>query len=192
MKIETFCPLFPGFYNTIFEPCEENEIYSHNQEHDTDLSYDDFNWDYQDYEDRVASAFVESFEREFKDIMPDVRIYFQKVVSPKEYNFRNDTIDIEVDMNFDRFMAVVNDNKENIADYIRQTYTSRSGFISYHSNDVEDWCNPQYILENPGHRVGALMEALAHVHLDTDDTMYWADSEMWINYTVKETEKNEQ
>ena len=95
-------------------------------------------------------------------------------------------------MNFDRFMAVVNDNKENIADYIRQNYTSRDGFMSWHSNDVEDWCNPQYILENPGHRVGALMEALAHAHLDTDNTMYWAEGESYIFYKVKETENNEQ
>lgn len=190
MKIETFCPLFPGFYNTIFEPCEENEIYSHNQEHGTDLSYDDFEWDYEDYQDRVASAFVESFEREFKDIMPGIDIKFQKVVSPKEYNFRNDSINIEVNMNFADFMAVVNENKENIADYIRQNYTSRDGFISWHSNDVEDWCNPEYIQENLEHRIGALMEALAHAHLDTDDIIYWAESEMWINYTVKETENN--
>jgi hypothetical protein len=189
MKIETFCPLFPGFYNTVFEPCEENEIYSHNQEHGTDLCYDDFEWDYPDYEERVASAFVERFEREFKDIMP-VDIKFQRVVSPKEYNFRNDSINIEVDMDFDKFMQVVNDNKESIREYIHEQYTSRDGFISWHSNDVEDWCNPEYIKENFEHRVGALMEALAHVHLDTDDIIYWADSEMWINYTVKETENN--
>jgi len=190
MKIETFCPLFPGFYNTMFEPCEENEIYSHNQENSTDLSYDDFEWDYSDYQDRVASAFVESFEREFKDIMPGIDIKFQKVVSPREYNFRNDSINIEVNMNFNNFMVIVNENKENIREYIRQNYTSRDGFISWHSNDVEDWCNPEYIMENLEHRVGALMEALAHVHLDTDDIIYWADSEMWINYTVKETENN--
>lgn len=188
MKIETDCPLFPGFYNTMFEPSEENEIYSHNQEHDTDLSYDDFTWDYDDYQERVASAFVSSFEREFKDIMPGIDIKFQKVVSPKEYNFRNDSINIEVNMNFNNFMEIVNENKENIRDYIRQNYTSRDGFISFHSNVVEDWCNPDYIMENLDHRVGALMEALAHHYIDVDDTIYWADSEMWINYTVKETE----
>ena len=192
MKIETFCPLFPGFCNTMFEPCEDNEIYSHNQEHDTDLSYDDFNWDYDDYQDRVASAFVESFEREFKDIVPGVDIKFQNVVSPKEYNFRNDSINIEVNMNFLDFMLIVNNNKENIRDYIRQNYTSRDGFISWHSNDVEDWCNPDYIMEKPEHRIGALMEALAQHYIEFDDIIYWADSEMWISYTVKETENNEQ
>jgi hypothetical protein len=188
MKIETYCPLFPGFYNTMFEPCEENEIYSHNQENSTDLSYDDFEWDYSDYQDRVASAFVSSFEREFKDIMPGIDIKFQKVVSPREYNFRNDSINIEVNMNFNNFMVIVNENKENIREYIRQNYTSRDGFISWHSNDVEDWCNPEYIKENLEHRIGALMEALAQHYIEVGDIDYWADSEMYINYTVKETE----
>lgn len=188
MKFETFCPLFPGFYNTIFEPCEDNEIYNHNQENDTDLSYDDFNWDYDDYRERVASAFVESFEREFKDVVPDVQINFQSVVGPKEYNFSNDSINIEVEMNFLKFMTMVGHNKENIREYIRDKYTSRSGFISWHSNDVDDWCNPDYVMEKPEHRIGALMEALAAHHLDTDDHIYWADSEMWINYTLKEND----
>ena len=49
MKIETYCPLFPGFYNTVFEPYEDDEIYSFNQENDKNLSYVDFKWDYDDY-----------------------------------------------------------------------------------------------------------------------------------------------
>lgn len=186
MKFKTFCPLFPGFYGTIYEADESNEIYSYNQENGTDLNYDDFEWDYEDYQDRIARAFVESFEREFKSVVPDVEITFENVVSPKYYNFANDSINIEVEMNFLKFMTMVGHNKENIREYIREKYTSRSGFISHHSNDVEDWCNPDYIMEKPEHRIGALMEALATHHMDYDDTLYWADSEMWINYEVKE------
>ncbi len=185
MKFETFCPLFPGFYDTIYEADETNEIYSHNQEHDTDLTWDDFEWDYEDYQDRVARAFVERFEREFHDIFP-MEVTFQKVNSPKYYNFSNDTIYIEVEMNFLKFMVLVNEKKENIKQYIKDNYTSRSGFISHHSNDVEDWCNPDYIMERPGHRVGALMEALAAHYMDTDNIIYWVDSEMYINYEVKQ------
>lgn len=184
MKIETHCPLFHGFYNTIWEPCEENEIYSHNQENGTDLCYDDFEWDYKDYQERVASAFVESFEREFQDIIA-VEIKYQNISSPAYYNFSNDSINIEVDLDFDKFMQIVNHNKENIRKYIHQQYTSRDGFNSFHSNDVEDWCNPEYVLDNKEHRVGALMEALYHYHLNTEDIIYWAESEMYIHYTIK-------
>jgi hypothetical protein len=184
MKIETHCPLFPGFYNTIFEPSEENEIYSYNQDNGTDLSYDDFEWDYDDYRERVASTFVECFERNFQDIML-ADITYQNISSPAYYNFSNDSINIEVDFDFDRFMQIVNENKENISQYILENYTSRDGFMSFHSNNVDVWCDPEYVLEKKEHRVGALMEALAHHFMDLDDIFYWTSSETYINYNVK-------
>lgn len=184
MKIETYCPLFPGFYNTYLEPNEENEIFSHNQEYDTNLSYDDFEWDYKDYKERIASAFVQDFEHNFQEIMP-VEIKYQSISSPAYYNFSNDSINIEVDLDFPRFMEIVNENKENIRKYIHQQYTSRDGFNSFHSNDVEDWCDTEYVLEFIQHRVGALMEALYYYHLNTEDIIYWAESEMYIHYRVK-------
>jgi hypothetical protein len=185
MKIETYCPLFPGFYNTFLEPNEENEVYSHNQEHGTDLDYDDFEWDYEDYRQRIASTFVECFERNFQDIMP-VEIKYQSISSPAYYNFSNDTVNIEVDLDFDRFMQIVNEQKDDIAEYILDNYTSRDGFNSFHSNNVDVWCDPEYILENKEHRLGALMEAIALEHIDKDDIIYWADSESYIHYTLKE------
>jgi hypothetical protein len=185
MKIETHCPLFPGFYNTVFEPNEENEIYSHNQEYGTDLSYDDFEWHYDDYRERVASAFVESFERNFQSIMP-AEIKYQSISSPAYYNFSNDSINIEVDLDFDRFMEIVNEKKEELSDYILEHYTSRDGFISFHSNNVDEWCNPEYVLEQKEHRVGALMEALSSLFIDIEDIFYWTDTEGYINYTLKE------
>lgn len=184
MKIETFCPLFPGFYNTHLEPSEDLEVYSYNQEHDTDLNYDDFDWHYEDYRERVAKAFVECFERNFQDVMP-AEINYQSISSPAYYNFSNDTINIEVDLDFPRFMEIVNEKKEEIREYILQNYTSRDGFMSYHSNNVDDWCDPEYVLEFIQHRVGALMEALSSLYIDKDDIIYWADSESYIHYTVK-------
>ncbi len=184
MKIETFCPLFPGFYNTHLEPSEDLEVYSYNQEHDTDLNYDDFDWYYEDYRERVAKAFVECFERNFQDVMP-AEINYQSISSPTYYNFSNDTINIEVDLDFPRFMEIVNEKKEEIREYILQNYTSRDGFMSYHSNNVDDWCDPEYVLEFIQHRVGALMEALSSLYIDKDDIIYWADSESYIHYTVK-------
>jgi hypothetical protein len=185
MKIETYCPLFPGFYNTIFEPNEDNEIEYHNQENDTDLSYDDFEFDYADYRERIASTFVESFEINFQDIMP-VKIDYQSISSPQYYNFSNDSLNIEVDLDFDKFMQIVNENKEELREYIRENYTSYDGFNSFHSNDIEDWCDPEYVLGFIQHRVGALMGGLLLTIIDDNDINHWAESEMfYINYKVK-------
>ena len=86
-KFKTWCPLFPGFYNTVFEYSrEEDDIDYYNEENKTDLKYDDFEWDYRDYEKRVSSAFVDKLESELKHHI-DINIEFEKLVSPREYNF---------------------------------------------------------------------------------------------------------
>lgn len=184
MKIETFCPLFPGFYNTVFEPCEDDEIYSFNQENDKNLSYDDFKWDYDDYRRRLATTFVESFESEFQEIIP-AEIKYQSISSPAYYNFSNDSINIEVELDFPRFMEIVNEKKEDIREYILVNYTSRDGFNSFHSNNVDVWCDPEYVLEFIQHRVGALMEALMLTLIDYDETIYWAEGERYIHHAIK-------
>lgn len=184
MKIETFCPLFPGFYNTVFEPCEDDEIYSFNQENDKNLSYDDFKWDYDDYRRRLATTFVESFESEFQEIIP-AEIKYQSISSPAYYNFSNDSINIEVELDFPRFMEIVNEKKEDIREYILVNYTSRDGFNSFHSNNVDVWCDPEYVLEFIQHRVGALMEALMLTLIDYDKTIYWAEGERYIHHAIK-------
>lgn len=184
MKIETYCPLFPGFYSTVFEPDETNDIDSHNQEYDKHLTFDDFVWDYEDYQNRVGSAFVESFEKEFAQIIP-LDIKFQGIDSPSYYNFRNDYINIEFELDFPRFMEIVNEKKEDIREYILVNYTSRDGFDSFHSNNVDVWCDPEYVLEFIQHRVGALMEALMQTLIDYDEIIYWAESEMYLDYQIK-------
>ncbi len=41
-KYETFCPLFPGFYGTVFEyDNEDSDIECYNEENKTYLGYDD-------------------------------------------------------------------------------------------------------------------------------------------------------
>jgi hypothetical protein len=185
MKIETYCPLFPGFYSTIFEPNEDNEIEFHNQENNTDLCYDDFKFDYADYQERVARAFVNSFESEFGYIMP-VEIKYQSISSPQYYNFSNDSINIEVELNFNRLMELVNENKDELGHYIRENYTSRDGFNSFHSNNIEDWCDPEYILEQKEHRVGSIMAGLLLLNIEPYEIYHWAEKEMfYINYEVK-------
>jgi hypothetical protein len=185
MKIETYCPLFPGFYSTIFEPNEESEIEGHNQENNTDLSYDDFEFDYADYQERVASTFVSSFESNFQEVM-SADIKYQSISSPAYYNFSNDSINIEVDLDFDKFMQIVNDNKDDLRKYIRENYTSYDGFNSFHSNDIEDWCDPEYVLENASHRIGSLMGGLLLTIIDDNDLYHWAESEMfYISYKLK-------
>lgn len=84
---------------------------------------------------------------------------------------------------------IINDRKEQAISYFDERYSSRSGFIPFHSNNIENWLNKEYILEQPEHRVGALLDCLCSIEIDNENIIYWADSETgYINYTPKEIE----
>lgn len=186
MKFETFAPLFPGFYNTVFQyDSEQDDIESYNSEYGTAFDYEDFDWDYKDYEERVSKKFVNRLESELKHFLP-IKIKYQNLYSPKEYNFANDSINIEVSLSLPRLIKLIKDRKEDSAQYFHDKYTSCSGFISFHSNDIEDWLNKEYILENPKHRVGALLDCLCSIEIDNDDIYYWCDDQFYISFTQKE------
>lgn len=183
MKYNTFCPLFPGFYSTVFEYSgEDGDIEYYNEENKTDLSYDDFKWDYKDYETRVSKEFAARIEKELNQFLP-IEIEFQHVHSPREYNFSNDSINIAVSLDIDELIKLIEERKQDAATYFKNKYTSRSGFTSFHSNKISDWINKEYILENPEHRIGALLDCLCSIELNQDDIIYWADSETgYINF----------
>ena len=50
MRVQTFLPVFNGFYNTLFEDLIDNAtefaIDNYNEQNSTELSYDDFNFDF--------------------------------------------------------------------------------------------------------------------------------------------------
>lgn len=190
MKYDTFCPLFPGFYGTVFEPsCEESEIYDYNKENKTDLGYDDFTWDYSEYNNRVAKSFLNRLEKELNYFLP-IKIEFQRIHSPREYNFTNDSIYISVELDLPALIKLLRERKKDAAAYFRHTYTSCSGFISHHSNDITDWLNEAYILQKPEHRIGALLNCLCFCEINEDDIIYWCDDETgYISYTINEQEK---
>jgi hypothetical protein len=185
-SFKTFCPLFPGFYNTVFEyDGESDDIDSYNEENGTELKYNDFNFDYRDYEERVGKAFVNRLEKELRQFLP-IKLTFEAIQSPKEYNFTNDSIYVKAEVSLTALIKLINNKKSEASAYFKDRYTSCSGFISFHSNDINDWLNKNYILEQPEHRVGALLDCLAWMEIGEDDIYYWCDSECWINYTVNE------
>lgn len=182
----TFAPMFPGFYNTAFEYSgEDQDIQSYNDEYKTDYKYDDFTWDYTEYQTRVAKAFVNRLERELNVFLP-VKLTFQEIISPKEYNFSNDSINIAAELDLNELLKLIIDRFNDAKDYFKANYTSCSGFISSHSNDIADWLNPAYIMEQPEHRIGALLNCLCDIELDKDRIIYWCDDEYHIGMDLIE------
>lgn len=179
---ETFAPMFVGFYNTFLEyDNEEYDIDDYNETNGTELKYDDFNWDYRDYMERTSREFVSKLESELKYHLP-IEFEYQSLYSPKEYNFTTDSIYVNVHVNIDDIYGIINENKELARQYFLDQYTSRDGFISFHSNNLEDWLNKEYILENSSHRIGALLDCICSFLINKDDIYYWVDNERYINF----------
>lgn len=182
---ETYAPLFAGFYGTIYEYNNEDfDIESYNEENNTNLNYDDFEWDYSDYRERIAKRFVSEIESELNMYFP-IKITYQNIQSPKYYNFTNDSINISVEVDLNKLIDLIKENNNEAEKYFLDNYTSRDGFISFHSNDINDWINIKYILEDDKHRVGAIIDCLASIFINIEDINSYVLEETYINFKRK-------
>lgn len=132
-KIETWLPVFPGFYGTIFEPDHEMFL------EDNEVNYDQIEFNNSEYEKDVATSCCDFLENELEFV---TAIKLQAVSSPREYNFGNDSINVEIELTKDNLQALsayLRENREKLAEYLKERYTSRPGFSSFYPNHVEGW-----------------------------------------------------
>ena len=197
--IETYLPVFPGFYNTIFEPESEcnDIIYTYNQENDTNFDYDNFDWDYSEYYDQIARNCCDAIETLLKKNNIVQSIKFQNIVSPQYYNYSNDSINVEVEINIENLILFIAQNKKEFDTYIKENYSSRDGFMSFHSNDGDEWfkslvCND---FKKEKHCFGALLEFVCGLlNQSTIKPEYWLYEQMENydycepNYTIIESD----
>jgi hypothetical protein len=176
IKVETFLPLFGGFYNTIFEPNEENEIDYINSERESNglesLDFDDFEFQYDAYKNDVAEGAVVYLAAELNRFGVE-SIEFQSISSPKHYNYANDSINVEMTINPVKIFEYIQANKREFDEYIKKNYSSRDGFMSYHSNDGDDWLNDTENLSNfnDGHKLGAVLDfVIKHHNANSDES----------------------
>jgi hypothetical protein len=195
--LETWLPIFPGFYGTIFEYSNEDmDIEAFEQETGKeDLNWDNFNWDYEDYNNRVAEACCEAIENKLQEYF-DLVINFQNVSSPREYNFANDSINIEIIASkgtLSKIREYLLENIEEYKEYVRRKYTSCDGFISRYSNNAYTWINDyMFKMQDNGHYLGSILQfVLINEEFTEEDLYYKTDHENYVGYELKEEEEND-
>ena len=178
--IETFLPVFPGFYNTLFESDDSSVIESYNQENGTNFDYDNFDWDYSDYYNQTAKNCCKAIEKLLKEKNIVQSIEFQKVVSPQYYNFSNDSINIEINFDLGELVCFIANNKSDFDAYIMRNYSSCDGFTSFHSNDGDKWLKSLINgdLDKPEHKFGAMLDFVCEMLIDEKDSQYWLYCEL--------------
>ena len=207
IKIETWLPIFTGFYECGYMPSDtelEGEVEYYADELGMDIKWLNANlWDCIDYGKEqlaVANALVEAIEEKMKEILPSIEaVKMQKVVSPKEYNFENDAINIEIEAGDDFFAEVLEKitHKRKVKrlkpisiggerfylkqrvttldlfkKYIEDKYTSYDGFASFYSNDSDEWLNDlEHFTPDKYHRhkIGSIIEFLCLEMIDENE-----------------------
>ena len=140
--IESYLPVFKGFYGSIFECDEENSI-------EEGKTYDDYTFDYEDYRNRVANACVIAIGKQLTEF--GIIVEFQALQSPKYYNYSNDTINVAYTLESNSFQKVIDyckDNEDEFAEYLENHFKSYDGFMSFFDYDVETWYNEYLNLEH--------------------------------------------
>jgi hypothetical protein len=97
----------------------------------------------------ISKDCVEKVSEKLNDFGINCGIKFEEIISPREYNFTNDSINCEIIFkDFNQVLNLLKENEETFRDFVKYNYSSRSGFISFYSNDSDEWMedmqtNPQ-------------------------------------------------
>lgn len=171
ITVETWLPIFPGFYNTIFEFPDDIEYSLYDDPKAIDKTVRDFVmsiiWefiDYAAYQNDITKAATDYIEERCFQCLPGIviAIRFQTVKSPREYNFTNDSVNIEIDIDFAALLRKFAKHPQS-GDYLKARYTSCSGFISHYPNSLNEWCKDAF--DDRTHTVGSMLEFFLRLYI---------------------------
>lgn len=142
--VATWLPVFPGFYNTLFE-VDFDSIHYYERDYLKENYFIDNpkkfpfwdKFDNSEYMKKNAESCCDFIHRELSDFIEKIEL--EKISSPREYNFYNDSIHCKISVYPGKIAAYIYENKKAFSEYLKNNYTSRSGFISIYSNNFEDW-----------------------------------------------------
>jgi len=129
-KYEVLLNFFSGFYESIHDGAfddEETRIIEDYPGH----NWDDFRFKY----DRIGYCknYVSAIASEI-----GLKLEFMELTSPREYNFTTDKISVYIT---NKELKIISSalNSDTLKNIIKKRFTSRDGFMSWYSNDIEEW-----------------------------------------------------
>lgn len=168
-KYEVLLNFFSGFYESIHDgvfDSEEEMIIEDYPGH----TWDDFRFKYDRI--RYCRNYVSAISSEI-----GLKLEFMELTSPREYNFSTDQISVYVDTKtLKKISSVLNSNT--LKNIIKRRFTSRDGFMSWYSNDIEEW-KEKKVQDWNCVELGTLLDAwLIENELDDENnTLDWAGYE---------------
>jgi hypothetical protein len=171
--IDTWLPLFRGFYGTIWDG--DSELDSFCEYHEVDADEVDVDW--LGYRQKVAVAITSEIESKLIELGLVESVKYQTIISPNYYNFVNDSIDVNIVPIVDGIVSYIHSNYDAFDTYLKQRYTSRDGFISFRFNSAVEWAEDTSnftALGKDSHVLGALLD-FALVNEDLSEHDFYCD-----------------
>ena len=132
--------IFSGFYES--ELCPDD--YLRDEAYACNLEYP-YTFDiiaYKAYENEIAKENTEWIFWKVKDKGIIKSMEFKELDSPREYNYRTDRLVINMEFDEEKLTKYCfEDKRGSFEKYLRETYTSRSGFISFVNSNINEFEN---------------------------------------------------
>lgn len=164
----TILPNFHGFYESIhsskIDDAGDSVIQDENGDPIPELA--NIMWENLNYR-KVFEGYAKLYCDNFGELY-NIPVRFESLNSPREYNFTTDSIYAHISLSTVRRIRGLTP-ESTLADTIRQRFTSRDGFRSFYSNDLqsEEWQVPMQDWD--ANMIETLLEAyLFQEHSDED------------------------
>lgn len=166
-KVETWLPVFSGFYGTMWETdgAEDREIDFINELRKekglSPVKYDAIEWDHKTYQTGIVLGVTGYVGDALIKLGMLTTCKFQELRSPREYNFANDSVNVEITLspaNVANIGAYLKQHEDAFATYITETYTSCDGFMSSYSNYASEWLADLNATLGDAHQLGAVLQ----------------------------------
>lgn len=177
--VETYLPIFPGFYNSYIDSDNEieNFLYSEN------LEYDQIKFDFKAWQIDCSFYACKFIEKELKDFGV-LSVEFQELISPKFYNYGTDSVNCKIEIDIQKISNYFHDNLNQFEKYLKDNYTSRDGFISHYSNNANDWLretNYFYNLSENKHFLGSILTFICQNEgIKSNDMCSYILENIWV------------
>jgi len=177
MKVGTWLPVFPGFYQTVFEADNEDSELEYINEERRALgkgpieNYDAFDLDNETSSVATAKLCCSWVDNELSS-MGIVRSVKYEGMVPLRCYIDNGFINAEIDLNYKKMIAYLEAHLEEFDEHLKERYTVREGFFPLFHNTSRRWID-YHIKENLPHCVGQCLDfILKNEFGDAEDAMH--------------------
>jgi len=178
MKVKTYLPVFSGFYGTIWQfDYDGIEDFINQERKDkglfSEIDFNDLKIDNTSYKSDIVKGFAEALQEGLSDFISNIEL--ESIISPKEYNFSNDSADVIIDINESAIKDYLINNILAFKSYLKSKYTSYDGFMSSYSNELDIWQDETKNFTDftcNGHYLGSILDFIANMLEVDNDTIY--------------------